>query len=157
MVPDSRNTRIVACLIASMTLGAGVLLWLEPPARGWSQGPLLLAEDGHTFQGVVIDYSRPGEPVVPDDYGCLVFPDGQCEWHPNSTLLRVLVVGSPDAALADAQARALLMLLGNVSHGRQDVASWVRLNPASDARLVSDLPPQARALTRLLTRKGIVR
>lgn len=157
MVPDSRNTRIVACLIASMTLGAGVLLWLEPASRGWAKGPLLLAENGRAIESVVISYARADEPVVPDDYGCLVFPDGQCEWRPDSTLLRVLVVGSPDEQLGDAQARALLMLLGNVCHGRKDVASFVRLDPGSDARLVSDLPRQGQALTRLLVRKGIVR
>lgn len=155
--PDSRNTRVVAFLIASMTLGAGVLLWLEPPTRGWAKSSLLMAENGQPIEHVVIEYQPPGEPVVASDYDCLVFPDGECEWRATSARLRLLVVGADADTLAPKQARALLMVLGNLSQGRRDVAAFVQLDPDSDARLIADLSPQAHALTDLLVRKGIVR
>jgi hypothetical protein len=155
--PDSRNTTIVAFLIASMTLGAGALLWLEPPARGWDESSLLSAESGRPIEHVVVEYLAPGEPVVPGDYDCLVFPDGECEWRAAGGRLQLLVVGTDTEVVEAAQARALLMVLGNLSQGRRDVTAFVQLHPDSDARLVDDLSPQAHALTDLLVRKGIVR
>lgn len=155
MVADSRNTKVVACLIASMTLGAGLLLWLEPATRGWSPAALLLAEDGTQIESVLIEYCVPGQAVEPADFGCIVFPNGQVEWHPRAAQLRLLFIGTDSDTLDPSQARKLLSILGNVAQGRPGVAEFIRLHPGSDPRLF-DLPAQCHALAALLVRKGIV-
>lgn len=157
MNAESRNTRIVACLIASMTLGAAVLLWLEPPRQGWADASLLVAENGQRIDQIIIHYHRPDEPLLADSYDCLVMPDGQYDWRPRGRRLRLSVLGTWDQALAPVQARALLILLGNLSQGRRDLGDFVRLDTDSDARVATDLPPQAYDLTDLLIRKGIIR
>ena len=64
MSPETRNAKVVAILVGSMTLGAAGLLWLEPPARGWASSALLLAEHGDPIQTVHITYAPAGRPFA---------------------------------------------------------------------------------------------
>jgi hypothetical protein len=153
---DKRNALIVACLIGSMTLGAAVLLGLEPPTPGWSSGTLLLAESGYAVEEVQIEYGGPDAPVDPTAYDCAVLPSGECAWRPSGPRIRLAVIGSEAPRLPQAQAKALLAAFGSMTqrHGLDLDSVW--LHPASDARLHPELPAQAHDLCDLLVRKGIV-
>lgn len=153
VVADTRNTRIVAFLIGSMTVGASVLLWIEPSTRGWSSATLLMAESARAIQEVQIVYTRAG--VDPGSYECMVLPGGQCKWRPNGSRIRLVVIGSDAPELPRAQAETLLAVFGSMTqrHGLDLDRVW--LHPASDARLHPELPVQAHDLCDLLVRKGI--
>ena len=139
-----------------MTLGAGMLLWLEPATRGWQPSALLLAEDGSQFASVRIEYCVPGQAVEPASYGCIVFPNGEPEFHPIGKHLPLLYVGTDSPQQETEQARRLLEILGNIAQGRRSVAYFISLHADSDPRKIAGLPEQCRALADLLVRKGIV-
>jgi hypothetical protein len=153
---EHRNTTIVAVLIASMTLCAALLLWLEPPTRGWQASDLLMAADGQAVQSVTIQYAPPGAVVEPGLYDCIVFSDGQCDWRPRGRDIVMLVMGTPDDGLPRGLAQAVLNVLGNLSQGGRLDLSRVHLSPDSDPRLTAGLSPQANALFELLSRKGVL-
>jgi hypothetical protein len=153
---EARNTRVVAILIVSMTLGAAALLWLEPPTPGWSSSTLLMAETVRGLEEVRIDFTGLGDGLNTGDYDCVVKPDGECEWRPRGSHISMLVVGSDDDAMPATQARTLLAVLGSMSqrHGLDLGGVW--LHPLSDARLHPELPRSAHDLCDLLVRKGII-
>jgi hypothetical protein len=156
MAGDKRNTVMVASLIGSMTLGAGLLLWLEPATPGWSPGTLLMAESVRAIEDVRVEYAPPGAVIEPGKHDGLVQADGACEWRPRGPRIRLAVVGSESERLPQAQAKTLLAIFGSMEqrHGLELERVW--LDPASDARLHPELPAQAHDLCRLLVRKGII-
>ena len=156
MTADTRNTITVAFLIGSLTLGAAILLWFEPPVPGWSSATLLMAESVPAIEEVQIDYAGPDVSIDPAAYDCLVLPNGECQWRPRDPRIRLAVVGSEAQRLSQPQARTLLAVFGSMTqrHGLDLRRVW--LHPASDARLHPELPPQAHDLCDLLVRKGIV-
>lgn len=156
MTGETRNTRVVAILIVSMTVGAACLLWLEMPTRGWSPTTFLMAERGRPVEDVLIEYVGPEQPFNPADYDCAVYSDGRCDWRPRQPHIRLAVVGSGGERLGQAQAGSLLAALGSMSRLRGLDLSRVRLHADSDARVDSDASPQARDLRDLLVRKGII-
>ncbi len=156
MTSCDRNTKVVALLIASMTLGAVVLLWAEPPTPGWSSGTLLMAESAQPVREVRIEYTDSEKIAETGPWDCIIRPDGQCVWQPGGEKIRVLIDGDGEARLSEAQARTLLAVFGSLTqrHGLDLHRVW--LHPASDARLHPELPPAAHDLCRLLVRKGII-
>ncbi len=155
MGPDKRNAMIVASLIGSMTIGATLLLWLEPPMPGWASNTLLMAESSRNVAEVQIDYVA--APADRDFFDCIIGPDGQCIWEPRSSHVRVAVIATNAPTLPQAQAETLLAVFGTLEqrHGLDLAQVW--LHPASDARLHPELSEQAHDLCQLLLRKGIVR
>lgn len=153
---DTRNTRIVAFLIASMTLGAAFLLWLEPATPGWSSGALLMAESARAVEDVRIDYAEDLDAIDPRAFDCVIYPDGRCDWNPRDARIRLLVLASEPQGMTPAQAEKLLAVFGSMTqrHGLDLRRVW--LHPASDARLHPELPAAAHDLCDLLVRKGIV-
>jgi hypothetical protein len=153
---DVRNTKTVVFLIASMTIGAAVLLWLEPPTPGWSPATLLMAESARAVDEVQIEYAMADAAIGSVDYDCVVLPSGDCVWRPQGPRVRLAVIGSEASELSQAQAQTLLAVFGTLTqrHGLQLERVW--LHPASDARLHPELPAQAHDLCDLLVRKGIV-
>lgn len=157
MSADKRNTKIVAFLIGSMTIGAAFLLWLEPPVRGWSSGTLLMAESVPAIEDVRVEYVDTEDATAGiSGYDCVVLPDGACEWRPSGTRIRLAVIGRAGQPLPEAQSRTLLAVFGSMAqrHGLDLERVW--LDPASDARLHPELPAAAHGLVELLVRKGIV-
>ncbi len=154
MTSCDRNTKVVALLIASMTLGAVVLLWAEPPVPGWSSGTLLMAESAQPVREVRIDYADAAPTAGAWD--CVIEPDGRCIWQPRGEKIRLLIVADGEARMSEAQARTLLAVFGSLTqrHGLDLGRVW--LHPASDARLHPELPAPAHDLCRLLVRKGII-
>ena len=153
---DARNTRTVAFLIGSMTIGAAVLLWMEPPTPGWSSETLLMAESARAVDEVRIEYVMPDAAIDLADRDCAVLPSGECDWRPQGSRIRLAVIGSEASELSQAQAEMLLAVFGTLTqrHGLELERVW--LHPASDARLHPELPAQAHDLCDLLVRKGIV-
>ncbi|MFQ5805706.1 MAG: hypothetical protein ACE5I3_04565 [Phycisphaerae bacterium] len=153
---DKRNTRIVASLVAAMTLGAAILLWLEPLTPGWSSATLLMAESARPIKDLRIEYTAPNAAGDLAAYDCVVWPSGECAWRPSGPRIRLAVVSSQGKRLPQAQAQTLLAVFGSMTqrHGLELERVW--LHPTSDARLHPELPAQAHDLCDLLVRKGIV-
>ena len=152
---DSRTLTVVAALIAAMTIGGGVLLWLEGPQAGPSNGPMLAAERGEPIADLTIAFVA-GDAVDLAAYDGVLLPGGECRWEPQGPHVRVAVVGSGGAGLENEQVRKLLGLLGNLHQsGALDLRA-VRLDPNSDPRIAGDLGAEAADLLALLQRKGIV-
>ena len=156
--PDARNTIVVVALIASMTLGAWILLELEPPSPGWSSAALLTADDGSQIESVVVHYLLDGMPFVAADYEGVVYPDGTVdEWRPRGSQAHVLIVGDAGAELAAPQVRTLLAILGNIGQGLRGNGPFVSLGPTCDPDAETLLAGQAEQLASLLIRKNLVR
>ena len=157
MADDKRNKQVVACLIAAMTLGAALLLWLEPPVTGWSESTLLMAETVPEIEEVRIEYVQPLTHEYIPYYDCFVFPDGGCDWRPRSSKLRLAVVGvDPAEPMSDSQARTLLSVFGSLTQRHGLALQGIWLDTESDSRLHPELSPGAHSLTELLVRKGLI-
>ncbi|MGD8452757.1 MAG: hypothetical protein PVJ57_13135 [Phycisphaerae bacterium] len=153
---DTRNSKVVVCLILAMTIGAGILLWLEPkPDAGMLAAPMMAAGDS-SLKDVVVAYVPPGE-VVGQGANCVILPDGRGEfWRPAGACLRVAVVGSAKTdALPEAQQQALLSLLSGLTRPDGGEAVHIRLDPPTVTDESVELPP-VRELRDLLVRKGML-
>ncbi|RMF83386.1 MAG: hypothetical protein D6744_04805 [Planctomycetota bacterium] len=157
MNPDTRNTVVVVALIASMTLGAWVLLELEPPAPGWSRNALLTADDGSHIEHVIVHYASAGTPPVAAEVEGVLYPDGTIDWRASGGVANVLVVSESDEQFSDVQARALLALLGNLSQGLSRAEPFVSLGSTCDFRANDSVRPAARQMAELLARKHLLR
>lgn len=162
MTGETRNTRVVVCLILAMTIGAGILLWLEPRSAvssaevaRLSPGTPLMATGGIPVEEVIITYALPGDGQV-ENADCVILPDGSCVWRADSPRVHLVVRGSQSAKLSAAQKQSLLAALGSMTHGRGGRLVRVRLGEGSDARRQPGLPPQAHDLCELLVRKGMI-
>lgn len=157
IMAEKRNARVVAYLVASMLAGAAVLLWLEPPAHGWSDPAGAVGASQLRVQSVEIRYLPAETPDSMDDFDCVVFADGRCAWRPRGSDIRVTLVAPKSNRLPDPQAAALLAVLGNMSIGHGLDPSRVRLYSGSDSSLNPELPQPAHDLRALLERKGFLR
>jgi hypothetical protein len=154
---DARNTKVVAVLIAVLTIGAQLLLLLEPAAPGWSRASLLMAERATPIQDVVIEYAPADRRLDPRQFDCLIAPDGRCDWRPRGPHVRLVVIGSAGEQLPEPQARKLLSVLGSLHETRGLDLRRVRLDAGSDPRKHASLPAQAQRLFALLAGRDIVR
>jgi len=154
---QTRNTKVVICLILAMTAGARALLWLEPGTRSTAHLSPLTAAGGMPVTGIVIEYASPGEDRSADA-DCLILADGRCVWSPRGPSVRVVVQGhgSEQEALPDQQKQGLLSALASMLCGRDTQEVPVSLAAASDVRLDPLLPRQAHELCELLVAKGLV-
>jgi hypothetical protein len=154
---ETRNTKVVVCLILAMTAGARLLLWLEPrPTVAGSALPLT-ATGGASIDNVIVEYARLGEVGARGAEDLLILPDGHSEGQPDGPQVRLLVVGSGASdELATAQKEALLRTLGGLAQAASAGAVNVRLDAGSDVRQTPGLPLQARDLRQLLVRKGFI-
>jgi hypothetical protein len=154
---ETRNAIVVALLIASLTVGAGLLLWMEPPARAWGDATLLMARNGQAVEQIEIVYVPQASDEAVDEFDCLVYPDGQSHWQARGSRIRVALLGSNDERLARRQAETLLAVLGNLDQRRPLRPGRVWLAEASDPRVTRDLPRAAQDLMQLLLTKGLIR
>jgi hypothetical protein len=141
-----------------LTIGAAVLLWLEP--RGVSGGTgaaLLMMENQPPIEDVTIEFADADERIDGQQFDCILHPDGRTVWQPMSASIRVLLIGSGGESLAEAQATELLRLLGVLNSERGLDLRHVRLSEESDWRHAPGLALEARGLADLLVRKGFIR
>jgi len=154
--PDQRNAWVVACLVGAMLLGTAMLLWLEPPAHGWSVPAVELGENVAGVRSVQIHFALADAALPLDEYDCVVYADGRCAWRPRSADIRLTLLGKRSNRLPEAQAGTLLAILGSMNLASGLDFSQVRLDPGSDPKLNPGLPPPAHELRALLERKGIL-
>jgi hypothetical protein len=146
---DTRNTKVVVCLILAATAGMQILLWLEPSEKPAAALVPLMAAGGVPVEDVLISYTAQGEAGA----DCLILADGTRDGRPGGPHVSVAVVPSNAPGLPVAQSKALLELLENMQAGAGGKLR-VRLHPRSDVRWQPGLPPAARDLRELLVRKG---
>jgi hypothetical protein len=166
MTTDKRNTAVVIALILSLTVGARLLMWLEPAKPQWKANPLLMAERGAGVQEIVIAYvaSSAGADERVDAYLheggasslCVVYPDQRPRYWARGTSWDFLVVGSEADELEPRQKAWLLGALGSLVQPTGLERVRVRLSPDSDPELDANLPVQAVDLRELLVRKQII-
>jgi hypothetical protein len=155
---DTRNARIVGTLIGSLTVGAALLLWLEPRGvSGRTGASLLMMENQTPIEDVTIDFASADERFDETQFDCILQPDRPATWHPTGTSIHVLLVGSGGDRLQESQAAELLRFLGLLSTERGLDLGRVRLSEESDWRHAPGLPLEARDLADLLVRKGFIR
>lgn len=91
MTADKRNAVVVIALIVSMTVGAGVLLLLEPANKPrWEGFPQLMAECATPVQAVQVAYAASDEDPAALDDGrhslCVIDGEGEVTWMARATL-----------------------------------------------------------------------
>ncbi|TWT46142.1 hypothetical protein RAS1_25900 [Phycisphaerae bacterium RAS1] len=156
MTTDNRNSRVIIVLMAAMTFGAALLLWLEPQTDRYRGDALLLAESGGRVAEVTIEYIAPGD-VGQSQYDCLIDAEGEAgslgAWSESA---RIAVLASGGDKLPVKQASTLMRLIGKLHQSHGLAMDQIRLAGTSDIRQTPTLPPQAADLVNLLVRKGIV-
>lgn len=145
MAAPDRNTRVVAVLIASVTLGAGLLLGLESAPRGG--GRTMVAE--RPFDSIEIQFVR-GVPA--DEFDCVIQADGTLDWRRRDAELSLAVCDNGQERLSAAQRAELSKLL----LGRSRNTS-VTLADTSDARRYPQLAPAAHDLYAWLLEQRAIR
>lgn len=146
MAAADRNTKVVAALVASVTLGAGLLLGLESAPLG--AGRTMIAE--RPFDSIEFRFVS-GEPS--DEFDCVVSADGAVEWRRRDADLLVGVCDSGSDRLSSAQRTELARLM---QHGRSRNTT-ISLAEASDARRHPRLAPAAHDLYAWLLEQGLIR
>lgn len=156
MNTNNRNTRIVIALVAAMTAGAALLLWLERPVARLPAASLIAAA-GEQFDELLISLA-PAEHIEQlAEADCAILSDGRFTWNPRGGRLRLAVAAKADARLDDAQVLSLLGILGQLTTSRGLPIERIALDPESDPRLKPDLPPAALDLRALLEMKGVIK
>ena len=164
MTADKRNASVVIALILSMTVGAQVLLWLEPATPRWAGDTLLMAERGTAVQ-VEVFYAGPEDDVVAlkdaaadaGDSLCVIDPSGVVErWEPRGSRVQLVVIGSEADTLSKRQKETLLAALGTLCQDGDSDRVRVQLAAEANALESPAVPPQAADLRNLLERRGII-
>ncbi len=159
MAADKRNALVVVALVAAMTLGGQLLLWLEPGKPRWEADAALIASRETPIDEVTIalvdrtSADSALQSARPESI-CVVYPDAVPQYAEAGSHLLVLVVQGDDEQLAVDQKKHLLGALGSVLQRGRGAA--VRLDAASDPTLTQGVPNQARDLRELLVRKEIL-
>lgn len=155
MPDESRNARVVALLILSMSLGTGVLFLLDGTLT-WRLPAALTAQTGARLEQVEIHFLPARAKVGALDFDCVILPDGRREGTPSPPLVRLAVQAGPEDRLTLAQQTALLDTLRTIGRWRYLTPACVRLASDSDCRLNPHLPAAARELHALLRGRGLV-
>lgn len=153
---DQRNAKVVVALFGALTIGAGLLLWMEPRYAGIRTGtPLLMMQGAATFESLEIEFLEAGRRFATLDYDCLIPAEGELVWNPQGTALRLLVVGQKDR-LTNRQARQLNELISNLQQNNGLDPANVRLAHGSDPRTSRAVPVGAQEMAALLRRNGMI-
>ena len=156
MNSDVRNRRVLVLLIASLTLGAGLLFWLEPqPDRRGRAAPL--AAVNRAGPGIEIEY-LPGD-YQPQRFHFVYQEDG-LYWQnsaPPPGPVRIGLIRSLGGHLREVRAKLLLQKLAELEQTYGVDFNRIALAPGSDARAQPGLPAEVHELTALLVGRGIVR
>ncbi len=153
---DQRNAKVVVALFGALTIGAGLLLWMEPRYAGIRPGtPLLMMQGAATFESLEIEFLEAGRRFATQDYDCLIPADGEVVWNPQNSALRLLVVGQKDR-LTTRQARQLNELINSLQQNNGLDPASIRLARGSDPRTSRAVPVGAQEMAALLRRNGMI-
>ena len=154
---EIRNARVATGLIACMTVGALVLLALEPSRPAWPGPRLLMAEGGTRVSSATLEVLGPNAESDLAQFDGVIFPDGQLAWAPKSSDVIIGIVSHSQGGLPEAQSSQVLSVLGNLRFGGGLELSGIALAASSDPLQHPDLPATAHELRGLLVRKGFIR
>jgi len=114
MVNEKRNANVVAMLVASLTVGAGALLLLDPHPKQASTQATLAAVSLGRIDSLQIEFAEPGTASV-ESALCWIDPAGhRSVW--NATGEPRVVVVSERAGLGDEQQRTLLKTVNYLNY-----------------------------------------
>lgn len=160
MTAEKRNANVVIALIGALTVGASVLLWMEPrhaTSGGAGRDALLMAENQQPVAQLTIAYAKSVVGLDRGRFDGIIHPDGNLEWESRSSNARVLVIGSGGSELNQDQAQRLIYLVRWLNEQRGLDLRNVSLERSSDARETRGLPGEARELTKLLLARDVIR
>lgn len=156
MTSDKRNTNVMIALLGSLTLGALMLLWLEPRAASPDGGaaPALMATSAKPVEFATVEYVKPGRANL-ESYDCVVYVD-RVEWSLRNSNARIAVVGEGGATLSDGCRRQLLTAIRDLTRSTGLSPNQIRL--AADLRGdAASSVPEAADLVAFLRAKSFVR
>lgn len=162
MTAERRNAAVVVTLILSMTIGARILLWLEPrPPRSEAADLRHTAERATPVQEIEIACATSQDEanaLNKEPYSfCAIDAEGNVPpWEARGPRVRLVVVGAATDKLSDRQQQQVLATLESLNRASGRELVPVRLAPESDPQRRPDAPVAATDLRELLVRKGII-
>ncbi|MFN0137804.1 MAG: hypothetical protein ACKVS9_17000 [Phycisphaerae bacterium] len=150
MVNEKRNANVVAMLVASLTVGAGVLLVLEPHPKTDPAGTTLAAVRGDRVNSLAIEWAESGAPINLEN-AIWITDNGDMDGETGGDG-RLVVFSSASEKMSQPQQQRVLSVIKSLSdkHGLPD--RNVYLTAASQSAQQAG----ARALFELLRKKGFV-
>ena len=148
----------MSALLGSLTIGAVLILWLEPRPTGLAAGgsATLMASTKQRVEFATIEYLPPGKHDVAP-YDCVIRADGVA-WtlRESNTNARLAVLGVGGGTLSDGHRRQLLTGIGHLtrlglSPNKIRLAAGLRTDGAPLAN------PEAADLVEFLRAKSFVR
>lgn len=156
---DKRNTNVMIALLGSLTLGALLLLWLEPRPTGLaaSRSASLMATVANRIEFATIEYVPAGQSDL-ESYDCVVQADG-VRWNLRESTVnaRIAVVGTGARVLSDEHRRQLLIAVRDLTRSTGLSPNQIRLaaNLRGDPAAIG--VPEAADLVEFLRAKSFVR
>lgn len=154
---DKRNTNVMIALLGSLTVGALLLLWLEPRPTGLAAGgsPGLMATVSNRVEFATIEYLSPGTTDFAS-YDCIIRPD-QVQWNLRNSNARLAVLGSGGATLSDGHRRQLLQAIRDLTRSTGLSPNQIRLAVDLRSESAAARAPEAADLVEFLRAKSFVR
>lgn len=154
MVNEKRNANVVAMLVASLTVGAGVLLLLDPhPKQASTTAPLAAVSLGRV-DALQIEWAEPGTAGI-EGALCWIDSAGRVGW--NTSGKQRIVVVSERAGLGDEQQRTLLTIVNYLNTHCGLPLDRISLGSANDPTVTGNVTTAATELHQLLRNKKFIR
>lgn len=153
MVNERRNANVVAMLVASLTVGAGLLLVLEPHAKTGKANPTLAAVRGDRLDSLMIEWAEEGTTIMLEN---AIRIDADAKVSGSTDTRGRLVVFSPRGGMSEDQQKEVLRVLKELSETRGLHDNRVSISAESDPNHHANLPKGARDLHNLLVKKAFV-
>lgn len=154
---DKRNTNVMIALLGSLTVGALLLLWLEPRPTGLAAGGSagLMATVSNRVEFATIEYLPPGATDL-QSYDCIIRPD-QVQWNLRNSNARLAVIGSGGATLSDGHRRQLLQAIRDLARSTGLSPNQIRLSADLRSDSAAARAAEAADLVEFLRAKSFVR
>jgi hypothetical protein len=156
---STRNAKTVTALIISMSVGAALLLGLEPKNDN-PPSTMLIARDAAAVDSLLVEFVPQESADSLAAYHCVILPDkeGSCVWRPDGgSQIRLAILGPQDQPLGQEQAHNLLRVVGTLhrSYGLDFSNIRLAVNTAPGGQASTERGP--RDLRDLLVRKGFIK
>lgn len=144
-------------LLGSLTVGALLLLWLEPRPTGLAAGgsATLMASVQNRVEFATIEYLPPGKHDVAP-YDCVVRADG-VSWNLRNSNARVAVIGAGASTLSEGHRRQLLTAIRDLTRSTGLSPNQIRLAASLRSEGAPLAVAEAADLVDFLRAKSFVR
>ena len=153
MVNEKRNANVVAMLVASLTVGAGLLLVLEPHSKTGPASTTLAALRGERVNSLVIEWAEEGSSIMREN---ALRIDSDATVSGSTDGEGRLVVFSARGGMSAEQQESVLAVLKTLSESRGLSDRRVTVAYESDPTHHAQLPKGAHDLYELLVKKAFV-